>query len=80
MAVAVPANRTVEADVSPNRGYSVQDILETGKLSMSQNDFAKEYGIDSALHIRLKKLLYMRYQVPDLAKAIIFLKGERNLS
>lgn len=76
MAVAVPANQAAGPDVSPNRGYSVQDILETGKLSMSQNDFMKEYGIESAVHIHLKKLVYMRYQVPDLAKATIFLKGE----
>lgn len=61
---------------SPNRGYTVQDILDTGEMSITQPDFQRQYGVRPASQVRVVKLVFMQYQVPDLVKAKMFLKGK----
>jgi len=41
---------------------------------MSQDEFRKNYGIDASAQIKLVKLVFMRYQVPDLQQTLTFLR------
>ena len=42
---------------------------------MSQAEFRKAYKIDAASQIKLNKILFMKYQHPDLQEISTFLKG-----
>jgi hypothetical protein len=42
---------------------------------MPQDEFRQTYGIDTSTQINLVKIVFMRYQHPDLEKTKTFLKG-----
>ncbi|MCJ1297874.1 hypothetical protein MMC08_000662 [Hypocenomyce scalaris] len=61
-------------EVSPNRGKSMDDHIAGGDDCISQSAFRKRYSMDSAAQIRIMKLVFMRYQHPDLQEITTFLR------
>ncbi|KIW44909.1 uncharacterized protein PV06_03345 [Exophiala oligosperma] len=59
---------------SPNRGMTIPDHVEAGEVQMSQNEFRTKYGIDASKQVKLVKVVFMRYQHPDLQEIKIFMK------
>lgn len=64
----------ISREPSPNRGSTI-DAERTIPNQQSQEEWRKEYGIDTSKHVRLVKVSHMRYQYKDLDKNTVFLKG-----
>ena len=54
----------------------MDDHIAGGDDCISQSAFRKRYSMDSAAQIRIMKLVFMRYQHPDLQEITTFLRGE----
>lgn len=55
---------------------TIPDHVEAGEVQMSQNEFRTKYGIDASKQVKLVKVVFMRYQHPDLQEIKIFMKGK----
>ena len=77
--MTAPSNGYVSREVSPNRGTSIEDYIADGEDQCSQQALMAEFDIIPDRQVRIVKLLFMRYQHPDLQKISTFLRGQKHM-
>ena len=60
---------------SPNRGRGIEDYIADTDDMLDQKKFREEFGIDKSKQIKIVKLVFVRYQHPDLKSTSVFLRG-----
>ena len=65
----------VSREVSPNRGKAIEDFIAGADGCVKQQEFRETFNIDASKQIRIERLVFVRYQHPDLEYISIFLRG-----
>ena len=71
------ANSKANGDFKPNAGVSLQDREAEGRGEKGEliSEWQKWKGIDKSKQIKIVKLVFVRYQHPDLKSTSVFLRG-----
>ena len=69
------ADMNMQGEIAPNSGRGIEDYVFEEGGGVTQAELRQTFGIDTTTQIKLKKLVYMRYQHPDLKEITTFMRG-----